>query len=349
MKSIQISSGEQRQTWAGCVVLLLTCLVAFPFTIWLTIRVTPYLPAGRFDELPRFVRLLVGILVYSPTVLFGLAFYYATGKLFKVLGLPLVEDVPGETEASEYFPVTCACGKRFYFGPDEVGQPFHCPACGHDQVVRHTFTRRFGEAFLITQTADRLTIRETATERVIGLIMCLLMGPGFSLGLLWLVYLEFREPWGFARDILVRRGIFGFRVDPEGPMFKVLGAGVTGGTWLVCGGVSVIAWVMLYRWLKDGGVRGYLDRARRVVIERRRLPIPFAAVRHVALKRDCYRIKGVAHHQVSLVVDTAHPDLPAPMAPDAAQALAFLFSDSKVAEALARVLAQFLEVGQTSD
>jgi predicted RNA-binding Zn-ribbon protein involved in translation (DUF1610 family) len=348
MKSFQMSSSEQRQTWAGCFVLLLTCLVAFPFTIWLTIRVTPNLPTGRLDELPRFVRLLLGILMYSPTVLFGLAFYYVTGKLFKALGLPLVEDAPGEDEASEYFPVACACGKNFYFGPDEVAQPFHCPVCGHDQVVRPTFTRRFGEAFLITQTADRLTIRETATERVIGLIMCLLMGPGFSLGLLWLVYLEFREPWGFARDILVRRGIFGLRVDPDGSMFKVLGATVTGGTWLVCLAISVIAWVMLYRWLKDGGVRGYIDRVQRVVIERRRAPIPFAAVRHVALKRDCYRIKGIAHHQVSLVVDSAHPDLPAPRPAEAAQALALLFSDLKVAEAFARVLAQFLEVGQTA-
>ena len=90
MKRLQFNPGEEEETtWAGCLLVLGTALAALLFTVWVApLYAVPLL--GLLDENSfDLVKLVVGVILYSPTVLVGLGFFFGIGALLQLVGICL--------------------------------------------------------------------------------------------------------------------------------------------------------------------------------------------------------------------------------------------------------------------
>ena len=90
MKRLRFNPGEQEETtWAGCLLVLATALAALLFTVWVApLYAVPLL--GLLDENSLDpVKLVLGAILYSPTVLAGLAFFFGIGALLQLAGIRL--------------------------------------------------------------------------------------------------------------------------------------------------------------------------------------------------------------------------------------------------------------------
>jgi hypothetical protein len=133
---------DEQNTWAGCLLLLATVLVAFPAGVWISMWTAPLLLGLLGANSADVLKLAVGVVLCTPTVFTGLAFYFGGRALLRILGVRLTkprQPCPDETRATEL----------------ELG------------------------SYVLSQQPDRLIVHESSAERALGLIMNPLCGALF--------------------------------------------------------------------------------------------------------------------------------------------------------------------------
>jgi hypothetical protein len=174
---------DEQNTWAGCLLLLATVLIAFPAGVFVSMWVAAPLLGLLNANSPDFLKVAVVIVLCSPTVLTGLAFYFGVGALLRTLGIRLTKSRRPRRQRSSESPASeLALG-----------------------------------SYVLSQQPDRLRVTESPTEGTLSLIMNPLCGTlfgGLFLGLL-------RDPGGFGKGLVSEVGIIQF--DPQGWPLAILG------------------------------------------------------------------------------------------------------------------------------
>lgn len=147
-----------------------TAIVALALTIWVgPLYAEPVL--RRLDaNAPAILKLVVGVILYAPTVLVGLGFFWVAGVLLQVVGVRLVKPSRPEKPAKE--------DRDIKAGKSTAG------------------------VFEMREDEDRLVIRHSRGEHVLGLVMCAICGPGFALLACVLAYSTIRKPEGLGQGLL---------------------------------------------------------------------------------------------------------------------------------------------------
>jgi hypothetical protein len=159
-------------------------------------------------------------------------------------------------------------------------------------------------AFVLTEEQDRIIIRESWTEHILGWIVCVLVGPGFGFGLLLIIREEIQDPGHLGKDLLLKRlGILQF--DPRGPLTQLLAVLcsllliviLAFMVWFCCRG--------LYRKIVYGRLPWILDRSQDLFLRGPKPLRPLSSITHVVISGAQVRSSYI--YYVSFATENAQP------------------------------------------
>jgi hypothetical protein len=237
---------DEQNTWAGCLLLLATVLVAFPVGVIISMWTAPPLLDLLGENSPDFVKLAVGIVLYSPTVLTGLAFYFTVGALLRLVGIRLTRPRPTQK------------GSR--------GDP------SASELTLGKLT--------LNQKPDQLFVQESDSEHAMGLIMSPLCGTLFAI----LLAVAIWDPGGAGKGLLAKCGFV--KLDPQGWLFVALAWIVASIVIAFFGIMTFLCFYDFYRKLRRGQESWSFDRSQGVLTRGNERVRSLASITHVVLSHD---------------------------------------------------------------
>ena len=237
---------DEQNTWAGCLLLLATVLVAFPTGVVISMRTAPPLLDLLGDNSPDFVKLAVGIVLYSPTVLTGLAFYFGAGALLRMLGVRLTRP------------------RRF--------QKSGLVAPAASQLT-------LGK-YVLSQKPDRLLVRESDSEHAMDLIMSPLCGILFAV----LFGFTVCRPSAIGKGLLTECGFM--PLDPQSWLFVALAWIISSIAIAFFGVMMLLCFHSFYRKLRHGQKSWSFDRSEDLFTQREERIRALGSITHVVLNCD---------------------------------------------------------------